>query len=100
VVYAAKHGQVALDGSSSNSPFVTALVLRFPTPGVEINKIFRLVRDDVLEATSGRQEPFTTARRRGARGLYLRRDALEHDPEKWEPVFGKDYAPVKCWDAP
>ena len=59
VVYAAKHGQLALDGASSNSPFVTALVQRLPTPGVEINKIFRLVRDDVLEATSGRQEPFT-----------------------------------------
>jgi len=25
------------------------------TPGVEINKIFRLVRDDVMEATAGRQ---------------------------------------------
>jgi hypothetical protein len=63
VVYAAKHGQVALNGGTastpSNSPFVTALVQRLPTPGVEINKIFRLVRDDVLEATSGRQEPFT-----------------------------------------
>ena len=59
MVYAAKHGQVALDGNNTNSPFVTALVQRLPTPGVEINKIFRLVRDDVLEATSGRQEPFT-----------------------------------------
>jgi hypothetical protein len=26
---------------------------------VEINKIFRLVRDDVMEATAGRQEPYT-----------------------------------------
>jgi hypothetical protein len=30
-----------------------------PPPGVEINKLFRLVRDDVMEATAGRQEPFT-----------------------------------------
>src|ERR1043166_3636419 len=21
----------------------------------------------------------------------------EHDPEKWEPVFGKDHAPAKAW---
>jgi hypothetical protein len=21
---------------------------------------------------------------------------LEHDPEKWEPVFGKDHAQTKC----
>jgi hypothetical protein len=29
------------------------------TPGVEINKLFRLVRDDVLEATGKTQETFT-----------------------------------------
>jgi tetratricopeptide (TPR) repeat protein len=59
VVYAAKHGQVALDGEGSNSPFAIAMVQRIAAPGVEINKIFRLVRDDVMEATAGRQEPYT-----------------------------------------
>jgi tetratricopeptide (TPR) repeat protein len=59
VVYAAKHGQVALDGEGSNSPFAIALVQRLATPNVEINKLFRLVRDDVMEATAGRQEPYT-----------------------------------------
>ena len=59
VVYAAKHGQTALDGTGGNSPFAQALVNRLATPDVEINKIFRLVRDDVMEATAGRQEPFT-----------------------------------------
>jgi tetratricopeptide (TPR) repeat protein len=59
VVYAAKHGQVALDGQGGNSPFAVAVVQRLATPGVEINKLFRLVRDDVMEATAGRQEPFT-----------------------------------------
>ncbi len=59
VVYAAKHGQTALDGEGENSPFAVAVVQRLATPGVEINKIFRLVRDDVMEATAGRQEPFT-----------------------------------------
>jgi hypothetical protein len=29
-----------------------------PTPGVEIGKLFRLVRDDVLAATDRKQEPF------------------------------------------
>jgi uncharacterized caspase-like protein len=59
VVFAAKHGQVALDGEGGNSPFAVAMVQRIATPGVEINKIFRLVRDDVMEATAGRQEPYT-----------------------------------------
>src|SRR3954466_1196826 len=58
VAYAAKHGQYALDGDGQNSPFVSALVRRLAMPGVEINKLFRLVRDDVLVATGKRQEPF------------------------------------------
>jgi uncharacterized caspase-like protein len=59
VVYAAKHGQTALDGQNGDSPFAVALVQRLATPNVEVDKVFRLVRDDVLEATAGRQEPYT-----------------------------------------
>jgi len=59
VVFAAKNGQVALDGEGGNSPFAVAVLQRLPTPGVELNKVFRLVRDDVMEATAGRQEPYT-----------------------------------------
>jgi len=59
VVYAAKHGQTALDGEGGNSPFAVAFAQRIATPNVEINKLFRLVRDDVMEATAGRQEPYT-----------------------------------------
>jgi tetratricopeptide (TPR) repeat protein len=59
VVFAAKHGETALDGEGGNSPFAVAMVQRIATPGVEINKIFRLMRDDVMEATAGRQEPYT-----------------------------------------
>jgi uncharacterized caspase-like protein len=56
VVFAAKDGQVALDGEGADSPFAVAVVQRIAMPGVEINKLFRLVRDDVMEATAGRQE--------------------------------------------
>jgi uncharacterized caspase-like protein len=58
VAYAAKDGQIAADGSGTNSPFVAALVKHLPTPGVEVGKLFRLVRDDVLAATGRKQEPF------------------------------------------
>ena len=58
MAYAAKAGQVALDGEGQNSPFVSALVKHISTPGVEISKLFRLVRDDVLAATGKAQEPF------------------------------------------
>ncbi|WP_233383614.1 caspase family protein [Methylobacterium sp. C25] len=58
VAFAAKHGQTALDGDGENSPFAEALARRLVTPGVEINKLFRLVRDDVMASTGRRQEPF------------------------------------------
>jgi uncharacterized caspase-like protein len=58
VVYAAKDGQVAQDGDGANSPFATALVRYIETPGLEINFLFRRVRDDVLNDTGRRQEPF------------------------------------------
>jgi tetratricopeptide (TPR) repeat protein len=59
IVFAARDGQTALDGDGDDSPFAVAIAQRIATPGVEINKLFRLVRDDVMEATAGRQEPYT-----------------------------------------
>jgi uncharacterized caspase-like protein len=59
VAYAAKHGQTAMDGTDGNSPFVSALIKNLETSSLEINLLFRKVRDDVLAATSKRQEPFT-----------------------------------------
>jgi uncharacterized caspase-like protein len=60
VVYAAKHGQAALDGGGNgNSPFAAALAQNLPTPGVEVDRLFRIVHDDVMMATGGDQEPFT-----------------------------------------
>ena len=71
VVYAAKHGQSALDGQGGDSPFAVALVQRLATPNVEIDKVFRLVRDDVLEATAGRQEPYTYGSLPGNEDLFF-----------------------------
>ena len=57
VAYAAREGQTALDGDGKDSPFVTALTRRLSEPGLEVGKVFRLVRDDVLAETGRRQEP-------------------------------------------
>jgi len=59
VAFAARHGQTAMDGTGGNSPFVSALIKNLETPSLEINVLFRKVRDDVLAATGKRQEPFT-----------------------------------------
>ena len=58
VAYAARDGTTALDGES-NSPFLEALVKHIGEPGLEINLLFRKVRDEVLTKTNRQQEPFT-----------------------------------------
>jgi hypothetical protein len=60
VAYAAKAGSTAADGpANGNSPFAAALVKFIAQPGVELSLTFRKIRDEVMTATKGRQEPFT-----------------------------------------
>jgi uncharacterized caspase-like protein len=58
IAFAAKGGSTASDGDSRNSPFTTALLKHLVEPGLELGKAFRLVRDDVMNATANKQEPF------------------------------------------
>jgi tetratricopeptide (TPR) repeat protein len=58
VVYAAKHGTTALDGDGSNSPFTASLLGNIEEPQLEINFLFRRVRDAVRKVTNRQQEPF------------------------------------------
>jgi tetratricopeptide (TPR) repeat protein len=59
VVYAAKHGETALDGEGVDSPFAVAVTRDIKQPHVEVRKLFDIVRDDVWTATKHAQEPFT-----------------------------------------
>jgi uncharacterized caspase-like protein len=58
IAFAAKAGSVASEGEGQNSPFTTALVKYLPRPGLDLRKAFGYVRDEVLQATNNRQEPF------------------------------------------
>jgi uncharacterized caspase-like protein len=58
VAYAARDGTTASDGAGRNSPFTAALLHHLETPGLEIEFLFRNVRDDVMTATNGEQQPF------------------------------------------
>ncbi|MEO1602572.1 MAG: caspase family protein [Pseudomonadota bacterium] len=57
VAFAAKEGTIAEDGVGRNSPYAQALSRALAEPGLEIGKLFRRVRDDVISSTRGRQEP-------------------------------------------
>jgi uncharacterized caspase-like protein len=58
VAYAAKHGTTAEDGVGEHSPFTEALLAHIEESGLEINFLFRKVRDEARTKTQRRQEPF------------------------------------------
>jgi tetratricopeptide (TPR) repeat protein len=71
VVYSAREGQAAVDGDGVNSPFALAFVAQLKTPDLEVRGVFDNVRDDVLEATSKRQQPYTYGSLPGRRKFYF-----------------------------
>jgi hypothetical protein len=98
VSYAAKEGTTADDGEGRNSPYTTALLANLTEPGLEVNFLFRKVRDHVLAATDGRQEPFTYGSLPGTR-IYLKppqQNAGTQNPPANPPVTPQ--APAKSLD--
>jgi hypothetical protein len=61
ISFAAKEGTEASDGDGRNSPFTSALLANISKPGLEVQFLLRQVRDDVITATNGAQEPFISA---------------------------------------
>jgi hypothetical protein len=58
IAYAAKAGMTAADGGKTHSPFTSALLKYLVVPGLDIRLAFGQIRDDVMKATSNKQEPF------------------------------------------
>ncbi|RXT35354.1 caspase family protein [Bradyrhizobium betae] len=72
VVYAAKHGETAMDGDGgADSPFATALAREIKVPKVEIRKLFDIVRDDVWSVTKHEQQPFSYGSPPGREDFYF-----------------------------
>ena len=71
VVYAAKHGETALDGDGVDSPFAVALAHDIKEPNVEVRKLFDIVRDDVWTASKHQQQPFTYGSPPGREDFYF-----------------------------
>ena len=91
VVMATKADQVAEDGAGEHSPFAVALQANLATPGLELSLFFRSVRDGVLKATNGRQEPYVFSSV-GAEPFYL-----HPRPPSRPPVLGS-MAPLEVRD--
>jgi hypothetical protein len=58
IAFSAKDGTTAQDGDGRNSPFTSALLRHLEQPGIEVTFLFRIVRDEVMKATGGGQQPY------------------------------------------
>ncbi|HUX42847.1 MAG TPA: SUMF1/EgtB/PvdO family nonheme iron enzyme [Rectinemataceae bacterium] len=70
VAYATAPGALSADGDSRNGVFTRRLLGRMGTPGLDIEAVLRLVRDDVIADTNGAQVPWSNSSLRGA-GFYF-----------------------------
>lgn len=61
IVFAAAPGERAADGSGTNSPFAEAVARAVPKPGVPVQLLGGVIRDDVMSATGQQQRPFVSA---------------------------------------
>lgn len=58
IAFAAKAGSTASDGDDQHSPFTSALLKNLTVPGLDLRIALGRVRDDVLQRTGNKQEPF------------------------------------------
>jgi uncharacterized caspase-like protein len=59
VAFATRDNHTAADGDDEHSPFTHALLYHINEPEVDVQLLFRKVRDTVLLRTKNAQEPFT-----------------------------------------
>ena len=58
VGFATQPGNIALEGDGRNSPYATGLLKHMETPGKDVGGVLVAVRNDVLQATAGKQVPW------------------------------------------
>jgi hypothetical protein len=71
IVASAFAALLGADGAGVDSPFAVALVRHLTDRGVEIDRVFRLVTDHVLDATDNKQQPFMYGSLSGKESFYF-----------------------------
>lgn len=97
VSYAAKGGTVASDGKGRNSPYTKAVLEHLDEPGLEINFLFRKVRDTVMDSTRRNQEPFTYGSLSGKR-IYLVPPKKEKPKPEPKPIVDSAGLEFSLWN--
>jgi uncharacterized caspase-like protein len=101
IAYATEPDDVARDGEERNSPFSAALIEHLATPGLEVRSMLSRVRRDVVEATGGRQVPWTHEALLGEVYLAPAVELEERpvaEPQPAAPAPGDQEAGTSLWD--
>lgn len=101
IAYATAPGQVALDGTGSNSPYTAALAEAIPSEGVPIEDVFRRTRRKVLEVTSNRQTPWEHSSLTGEfffRPKSALPEASARDDTTSQPAGDARLAEIAAWE--
>ncbi|MBL8080451.1 MAG: caspase family protein [Anaerolineales bacterium] len=61
IAYSTAPDTVAEDGDARNSPYTEALMKYIQVPGLQIESVFRRVRESVINKTNGRQIPWESS---------------------------------------
>lgn len=97
IAFATKADSIAEDGNGSHSPYTAALLQHLATPGLSLERMFGKVRDSVVEATGGRQQPFVYGSL-GGDPIYLAQAAAAPSAAQ-AADGGGDAAELAFWDA-
>jgi uncharacterized caspase-like protein len=98
VAFAAKAGTTASDGDETNSPYTAALARWLTEPGTDIRLALGNVRDDVLKATGGKQEPFVYGSLGGS-AIGLSKASFEPNRQSARTDSGSSVIANQCQDA-
>lgn len=97
IAYATAPGDVAADGTGSNSPFTAAMLTHLDEPGLEVGQLMRKVRNSVLEATNERQVPWESSSLRGA--PFILNLSLPPEPSPAAPAMDDRQAEIVYWQS-
>jgi len=81
IAYATSPGEVAQDGSGRNSPYTKSLKKFLLQPGLTIEKVFKNVRNEVIEKTYGKQTPWESTSLKGE-DIYLAGKVTHEEEEE------------------
>ncbi|HLV39952.1 caspase family protein [Xanthomarina sp.] len=105
IAYSTSPGKTASDGKGNNGLYTESLIKHITTPNLEIEKVFKMVRKEVLEKSNSKQIPWETTSLIGEFYVYegmhsLKKASLEQEIydymesiwEQFEAIYDDDKA--------